>query len=253
MPASLLAPISAGLGIVAGGAQFFDALAKEKKAKAELSRLSTPFYKIQKGYEQNLNQAGVMAGGGMPAASKDYYTSESQRGLGASISSILQGGGSPDSISKIFDVYNKSIDQTAVKDATQRIENIKYFQTANKDYAGQQNIQWGVNEYQPYQNKLKEITQRREAAEKNKWGGIQTAVGSLSALGTSLGGPPGAGGSNPLIEKLFPTQPGSNLSNGFPMGIDPTTGLPPVAQPLPLPSHWKDNQPFGQSSLNPYQ
>lgn len=177
--------IQAGLGIAAGAAQFFDSLAKEKKAKEELKRLKQPFYKIQDEYFQNRNMAGVLAGGGMPAASKDYYTTESHRGLGASISAVLQGGGDPSGISRVFDVYNRSIDRTTAMDAEQQIKNIQYFMGVNKDLAGQKTMKWALDEYQPYQNKLKEITQRRAAAERNKWEGIQTAIGSTGAFATS--------------------------------------------------------------------
>lgn len=187
---------SAVAGVVAGGAQFFDSLGKEKKAKAELAALTPAYYKIQDEYFQNKNISQNLAQGGIPNATKDYVTNESQRGLGSSLSAILQAGGSPNDVSGLLDTYDRSIERVGAQDAEQRLQNIQYYMNANKDLAGQKNTQWTINEYQPYQNKLKELTERRAAAEQNKWGGIGTALGSVTAAGTSMS-------NEGLLKKLF--------------------------------------------------
>ena len=85
-----LAIASSAMGIAAGVGQYIGAARDEKKAKAERSRLKTPFYKIQDEYFQNRNMAASAAQGGLPAATKDYLTSESERGLGTAIQGISQ-------------------------------------------------------------------------------------------------------------------------------------------------------------------
>lgn len=189
-------PISQGLGIVKGGIQLFNSMSDLKKNESELSKLSNPFYNIQDEYYQNRNLAGELATGGMPVASKDYYTTESQRGLGAGISGTLQSGGSPNDIAKMFDVYNRSIDRTAAEDAKEHINNIQYLMGANKDLAGQKTIQWGLNEKQPYENKVRQLSANISADKQNISGGADTAIGSLGALGTGLQ-------NNSLLSSLF--------------------------------------------------
>jgi hypothetical protein len=197
---SLAGPVgiaSSALGIVAGVGQYIGAARDLKKAREERSRLKQPFYKIQDEYLQNRNLAASEAQGGIPAATKDYLQTESERGLGTAMQGISQSGGSPNNYADLFDSYNRSIKQTAAQDASAQIENINRFMTVNKDLAGQKTTQWAINEYQPYQNKLKEVTERIKAAKLNKSSAIQGAIGSLGATGTALS-------NEGLLKKLFP-------------------------------------------------
>lgn len=182
----ILNPASDILGVAEGAYQFIDSIGKEKKDRAALANIKDPFYKIQDEYLQNRNLAESQAQGGLPAASKDYLTSESQRGLGAGIGGILQGGGNPNDIAKLFDSYSKSIDRTAAEDADQHIKNIQYFSKVNSDLAGQKTTQWSLNEYQPTQEKKRQLSENIASDKTNAYGGANTAIGSLGALGTSL-------------------------------------------------------------------
>jgi hypothetical protein len=188
--ASSVAGIASGIGQYIGGER------EVSKAREGLSKLKTPFYKIQDEYFQNKNIAANQAQGGLPGATKDYVTNERNRGFGAAISGLNQTGGDPNAYADLFDSFNNSINKTAAQDAATQMENIKYFTEANKDLAGQKTTQWSLNEYQQYQNKLKELTERMAAGKQNKAGGIQTAIGSLGATGTSLQ-------NNDLMSKLF--------------------------------------------------
>lgn len=167
-----------------------------KKDKAELSRLTPAFYKIQDEYYGNRDSAAELAQGGLPQATKDYYTSESARGLGSGISAINSSGGNPNDIARIFDSYNRGIRKIGADDAEAQIGNIKYFHQVNKDLAAQKTIQWGVNEYQPHQNELKELTQRIAADKQNIWSGIQGAIGSAQAGVTGMQ-------NNKLLQSLY--------------------------------------------------
>lgn len=184
--ADLINPISAGAGIALGGAQLIMGAIDEKKAKNELRRLNRPFYKIQDEYLQNRNLAEELAGGGLPDATKAFLTTEAERGLGTGIRGILDSGGSPNDISKLFSSFDSAVMKTAAEDAQARLGNIKNFMDVNREIAGQKQIQFGINELQPYESALKSIQDRREAARQNMFGGAQTIIGSASALGTGL-------------------------------------------------------------------
>lgn len=189
MPASagaISGAASQTMGMWAGTFQILDSVKKEKQAAKELSRLKPAFYKIQDEYFQNKNLAEGMAMSGLPQSSKDYADIERQRGLSTGIGALVQSGASPNDISQLLGTYNLSVDRTAAEDAQAKLENIKYFMNTNKDLAGQKTIQWSYNEELPYERKLKDITKRREAAEANKWAGLNLAIGATSALGTGM-------------------------------------------------------------------
>lgn len=191
-----LTAIGAGLGVVQQVGQWFGGKSDEEKAREELSRLKSPFYKIQDEYIQNRNQAAAMAQQGLPQATKDYLTEQSQLGLGSAIGGISQTGGSPNGFSSLFESFDRGIRRTAAEDAAAQLENIKYFQQANKDLAGQKTMQWSINEYQPYQAKLKELTQRIGAAKTNQNNALQGAISGLGAVGTAVE-------NSNLMSKLF--------------------------------------------------
>lgn len=182
-PASL---IPAALGVASGIGQTVSGIINQKKDKAELARLAPAFYKIQDEYQRNENQAAEMAGGGLTQGSKDFYGDMAGRGLSSGISGMLAGGGDPNNIARLFDSYNTSARKLATDDSEAHINNIKYFQQVGKDLAGQKTQQWAVNEYQPYQNKLKELTQKIAANKQNIWNGIQGAIGGAQAGVTSM-------------------------------------------------------------------
>jgi hypothetical protein len=194
------------LGAATNLFSMFSEARKEQQARRELDRLRQPFYKIQDEYFANQNLAESAAQQGMPTASMDYLTTETQRGLDAGITATQQGGGNVNNIANLMDVYNQSINKVAAQDATMQLSNIQKVMDANKDLAAQKNIQWGVNEFQPYQNKLKEITQRRGAAELNQQNFLQGAIGSVSALGTAVSG-------QELINSLFKGLEGGGMTN----------------------------------------
>lgn len=187
---------SEALGALEGGYQFVDNIIQHGKAKKALANLHDPYYKVQNEYYNNRNIAGDLAQGGMPAASKDYYTSEMQRGLGGGINGTLQAGGSPNDINKLFDTYGRSIDRTASEDASQRINNIQNYINTNTAVAGQKNIQFGFNEVRPYERKYKQYMQQMGSSEQNAYNGANTLIGSVGAAGTSMQ-------NNYLLNNLF--------------------------------------------------
>lgn len=169
------------LGVAAGVGQTVSGLINMKKDKAELARLAPAFYKIQDEYQRNENQAAEMAGSGLTQGSKDFYGDMAGRGLSSGISGMLAAGGDPNNIARLFDSYNTSARKLATDDSEAHVNNIKYFQQVGKDFAGQKTQQWAINEYQPYQNKLKELTQKIAANKQNIWNGIQGIAGGVQA------------------------------------------------------------------------
>ena len=205
MPLPLAAALqvgSAALGVIKGVGSFFGAKSDEQKAQDELKKLKDPFYKIQNEYIQNRDIAGNLASGGLPESTKNYVTQEAQRGLGTSLSALGQNGGGVNDVARLNDVYMNSIDKVAAEDAQAKLGNIQNFFNQNKELAGQKTIQWTLNEYRPFERKLKEITQRIGAAKQNQNTGLNTAISSVGAAGTALS-------NNDLMSKLFANNQGA--------------------------------------------
>ncbi len=217
--ASLSAPLtlaSTALGVVKGVGDWFGANKEEKRANDELSRLKQPFYKIQDEYKTNQNIAGSLAGEGLTEDAKNYYTTEAQRGLGSSIGATQANGGvGGNDAGRLLDVYLNNVDKTAAQDAQAKIGNIQNFMNVSKELAGQKTMKWALDEYQPWQRKLKELTERVAAAKTNKSNAINTAIGSIGAGGTALSNSDQMGSlfrgnngatSNNLLESVNPLQ-----------------------------------------------
>lgn len=176
--------IPAIAGVVVAGAKIFAAAKKDKADKAELARLKPSFYKIQDAYYQNRNIAESRASGGLDAADQ-FELGEGQRGLSSVFSNINQAGGmSVNKAGELLDSYNKNIRSIGVDSAEKQAKNIEYFMQKNKDLAGQQTTQWGVNEYAPYENKLKQLQQSRQVNQQNIWSGVGDVAGAISSYAT---------------------------------------------------------------------
>lgn len=190
--------IAAGAAVVGVGTSVWKGIqaGKEKRrAQEEISKLKQPFYKVQDEYNQNRRIAANNIG--LPDSNKNFYTTEAQRGVGAGVSGINQAGGSPNDVTDLFSAYDRSLDKTAAMDAEQKIMGIQNFMNTNKEVAGQQTIKWSLDEYQPWQRKLKEITERVGAAKVNQNNAVNSALGYTSAAATAFS-------NNDLMNKLFP-------------------------------------------------
>lgn len=174
--------LQTGLGLY----KSFTGASDYKKARDEQAKLADPFYKIQDEYFQNKNIAEANAGQGLPSATKNYLTTQAGQGLGTGISASLQGGGDPNQIAKLLQGYYNNVGKIGSEDALMHVQNIDKFIDRNKDLAGQKTMAWTLNEYAPYERKLKELKERMAAGKQNEFGGLSDAIGGIAATGTSL-------------------------------------------------------------------
>ncbi len=209
------------LGLAKAGFGFFD----EKKAKQEEDALKTPFYKIQDEYLQNRDIAAQEAQGGLSSSAKNYLTKETGRGLSAGISGELQAGGDPNQISKLLDSYTQSIGKLAVEDTALHTQKIGQFLERNAEVAGQKNVQFSINELQPYQSKLKQLQERRAADKQNIFGGISDSIAGVSALGTALNNPDNDGGGGGYTGKSLFTSSYQEPTVATPVNTGYTGGI----------------------------
>lgn len=184
-----LAVIGAGVGIASAGYGIYKGIKSDKERKKDLAEkesLQRPVEKVQNEYYQDRNILGQEASGGLTDATKNFAENQIGRGLSGGVRALQSGGGDMNLISKLFDNYSTKTADLANEDSQQHIRNIQYYTQANKDLAGQKTIQYGVNELQPYENKLKELSGRIVADKQNAENGYQQGIGSLASSITSL-------------------------------------------------------------------
>lgn len=182
MPLPLL--LAAAPAIISAGKGVYDLISggsKYSKAKKEMDALAHPFYKIQNEYTQNRDIAANRAGQGYGDAQLDYMTNENERGLGAGIAALSQGGGTgANDLAKILDTYSRTASRTAAEDAALQTENIARFMGANKDLAGQKTIQWHENEYQPWADKSSLLANQMKIGKQTQDAGWNSTISGIS-------------------------------------------------------------------------
>lgn len=204
----------------------------EKKAEKERAGMKDPFFKIQDEYYQNKNIAAGIAQQGTDQATKDYQTIESERGLGAGIKGLAGQGGNPNAIAGLFDTFQRSVDKSGAEDSEAHLRNIQFYMDQASNIGNEKQKQWSLNEDQPYERKLKEITERIGASKQNEDNAVNEGIGSISALGTSLS-------NKQLLNSLNKKTPSTttdnqytpiNATNAPKIGLDYT----PVDEQLPV-------------------
>lgn len=174
------------LGAITAGKGIYDVVkhgSDYNKMKAEMDKMQRPFYEVQKEYEQNRDITASMAGQGLPTATKDYYTTEAQRGLGTALGAAEMLGGTPNATNELLDTYMRNIGSTAAQDAMARTQNINEFIKRNSELAGQKTIQWHTNKMQPYMDKMAYLSGQMNIAKQAQNQGWNTIIsGATGAL-----------------------------------------------------------------------
>lgn len=144
-----------------------------------------PTFNIQDEYYKNQNLAQGLAQQGFTQDSKDYYQSQADRGLGSSIGALLQTGGGVNSISHLYDSYDRNNAAFASADSEKHTDNIRYLMGVNKDLADQKTQQWVLNKYQPYLDEAKSISGQKAQASTELDNSVSGLAGAASSYATS--------------------------------------------------------------------
>lgn len=177
------------VGALTVGKGIYDAVSgasKYKKGKKELDAMSNEFYKVQDGYQKRENLAASLAENGMPAAQRDYYTTETQRGLGSALEASDNLGGNPNDVSSILDTYMRNIGATAAQDAAQHTANIGTFMKYQQDNDAQKSIADFYNRIKPNLDKRALISQQMGINKQKQEAGFNTIIGGLTGAVTGF-------------------------------------------------------------------
>lgn len=209
MPIDPVTAMAAGQAVVGLGKTVAAAIDK-RKARRELESLESPFYKIQEELLQNRDIAAQQAQLGVPQAIEDYMTTETQRGFGSSIMASNNQRLGANSVAELFDRYQRGVQANAAQQAQMVASQIGRFLDTNSTVAGQKVMQWTINEFNPFQNKVRNLQARIGQNNATMGSGISDllSAGSTYAVGQqnnallqSLGGNAGqpSGGADNML------------------------------------------------------
>jgi hypothetical protein len=177
-----VAGVSAGISLYKG----LHAESQDRKAAREAASLKRPFYSIPTEDLVNRNIAEGEAQQGLTSAEKLYAGEQRERGLATSTRALSETGAGVNQFGELNQVFSDSLKSQSALDAQLHKQNIDAFTKANSEISAQKGIQFGINELQPYESKLKEIQDRRIAAKTNENNAVNEGIGALSAGATGV-------------------------------------------------------------------
>lgn len=177
-----VAGVSAGVSLYKG----IKAHSADKAAAREGSAMKRPFYSVPSEDIINRNIWREQAGQGLSSGEKQYAGEQRERGFSSSAHALSETGASVDQFGELSHIFDDSLKSQSALDAQLHKQNIEMFTKANSDVSAQKGIQFGINELQPYESKLKEIQDRRIAAKTNENSAVNEEIGSLTAAATGI-------------------------------------------------------------------
>jgi hypothetical protein len=219
-----VAGFSAGVSLYKG----IKAHSADEKAAKEGAAMKRPFYSIPTEDIINRNIWGEQAQQGLSSAEKQYAGEQRERGLSSSAHALSETGAGVNHFGELNQVFADSLKSQSALDAQEHKANIDMFTKANSEISAQKGIQFGINELQPYESKLKEIQDRRIAAKTNENNAVNEGIGSLSAAATGINSymKTNSNPTQPDYSKLKPYNRTFGLENtGATPGASPGAGL----------------------------
>jgi hypothetical protein len=190
--------IPAAIGAASGIYKFVSGIKNTKEAK-RLEKMQRPKYDIPQSEFDAYRMLGAKANQGLAAGSKQILQENADRGFSSGISAVLQGGGNPGDVAKLYDSYMGGINQMTLANDAAQVSNFNNFVNANYRMSNFTDKKWMINDYGPWADSQKKAAQLRSLGEGQKAAGIDTFASSLmGAFGNAGkgggGGQQGGGG-----------------------------------------------------------
>lgn len=178
------AAVTAGLGIyktIKGNNAIADA---KRRAKLNIR----PSYPIQQQYYDNNNLAASLASTGLSDAERNYYNTNSERGLSSGLSAALQTGQGPNAIGGLYDSFLRGQNQLAATGDQLRTQKLMTLMQTNRELADQETNKWALDKYEPFKDEAKAIAGQKTAGQQQVNDGLNTTAGALSSYAASKTG-----------------------------------------------------------------
>lgn len=224
------AAISAAYGIyqVANGAH------QKNLANQAAANNVRPQYQIPQYNYNNLSLAESRAGSGLDASTKQYLTGNADRGLSASLNSVLRGGGNANQASSLYDTYLGNIGQVGLMNNQAAVQNMNNLVNQNTRMSDLTDKQWQINTWGPYADKQAQIAQQRTMGQNQEQQGFGTLDTAAQVAGKNLTDANKvnnigvSGGNIPGAYSQTPTNAPISSANMFPAAPPAQSYMPPM-------------------------
>lgn len=178
IPMLIMAGVAAASAIAGG--------VRASKAKKEAARLAAnrPELSDSPFLRDNIRLAQSELANGMSAGAERSYEQGMDRNLSSSIGAVLQGGGSLNNISNIFDASAQGRQRMALMQDNLRLNQIQNLTAAGGQSEVQRQQQFQFNDFAPWADNAQAASAARQQGQQQMWNGI-TSLGSTVAGGIS--------------------------------------------------------------------
>ncbi len=173
--------ITAGISGAVGLAKSITGAINNKKAKKEARELEAnrPKYQISDLAKKDLSLAESEVGaGGLSATAENAYNNLNNKQFSASLGAILRGGGSVNNVADVFSANDEGRQRLALLSDQMRLNKIDRLSQSRKQMMEQEDKAFMYNVDAPWKDKAQAASQSRQQAQKDIWGGIDTAAGA---------------------------------------------------------------------------
>ena len=227
--------IPAAIGAASGIYKFVSGVKNTKEAK-RLEAMKRPTYEIPQTEYDAYRALQARGNRGLAAGSKQILQENADRGLSTSIGAVLQGGGNPGDIAKLYDSYMGNINQMTLANDQAQVSNFNNAINADYRMSNFTDKKWMTNEYGPWADAQRKAAQLRALGEGQKTAGVNTFANSLMGAfgqmgkgggGGEQGGGGGGGDQGGGGEEMRMAPPGGGEQGGG----NPPGWYPPMAAP----------------------
>lgn len=185
MPGGLPAvdPYSAGISTAINLAQTVTGFVNAAKARREAKELerSRPKYQISPLSQQELDLSeSELANGGLSSTAENAYNNLNNKQFSSSLGAILRGGGSVNNVADVFGENDEGRQRLALLSDQMRLNKIRNLSIARQQMMEQQDKEFQVNEFAPWQDAKVANSQARQGAEQQIWSGLSGAGSAVS-------------------------------------------------------------------------
>lgn len=211
--------IDAAQGVLGLGEEVSNLInAGDEKRTAQQLAANRPKYRTSPEISQDLSLAESELNNGNTAAQNAYDTVSNQQ-FSNSTDAILKSGGS---VNNIGDLYGNSMDgrlKLKMMRDNMRLQQIQTLSKAREAKANEEQTQWQVDEFAPWQDKVQANAAARQGTAAQKGVGLQTAVAGLSNADQFL---------REQNQFKLPSYDTNFNSRGYAVGTDTVNTAPPI-------------------------
>lgn len=213
--------------------------AKAKKAAKKLAE-NRPKLTASPYLDSQINLAESELSNGVSARSEQMYNNSTDRSVSASLGALLQGGGSVNNVSDLFDATDQGRQRFAMMNDNLRLSQINNLMRAQNGSETQRQQAFQFNEVAPWMDQAQAVAAARQGAQRQINQGINTGVSAFMGYAQNQGwgtgqnrgldaGVSNVSGSAPQSSGYLPPQSGYSGTIG---GVFPQAPISAPSTPL---------------------